>query len=141
MQNSGLAVMIAVNGEGESFVKYVLQFCRILAVCFLGEVLAALLPLPVPASVYGLLLLLAALRFGVFRLEQVREAGQFLVGILPLLFIPAAVGVMELWDELGAMLLPCVIAIVPVTLLVMGVTGRVTQRVQRIMGKGENRHE
>lgn len=111
--------------------KYVFQFCRILAACLLGELLAWALPLPIPASVYGLVVLLAALKLGVVRLDQVKEAGSFLTGILPLLFVPAAAGVMDLWEELGAMLLPCLIAIVPVTLLVMGVTGRVTQRVRR----------
>lgn len=115
--------------------KYVFQFCRILLVCLLGEVLAHVLPLPIPASVYGLVLLLAALKLGVLRLDQVKETGNFLIGILPLLFVPAAVGFMDLWEELGAMLLPCLIAVIPVTLLVMGVSGRVTQRARRMLGK------
>ena len=55
--------------------KYVFQFARIVGFCLLGEVLAALLPLPIPASVYGLLLMAAALRLGLLRLDQVREAG------------------------------------------------------------------
>ena len=42
-------------------VKYIFQFARITAFCLAGEVLAAVLPLPIPASVYGLLLLAAAL--------------------------------------------------------------------------------
>lgn len=117
--------------------KYIFQFARILAVCFLGEILAALLPLPVPASVYGLVLMLGALKSGVLRLEQVKDAGGFLVGILPLLFLPAAVGVMDLWAELRAMLLPCLIAVVPVTMLVMGATGWMTQCVQRLLKKGD----
>lgn len=119
--------------------KFVFQFCRILLVCLLGEILAHVLPLPVPASVYGLVLLLAALKLGIFKLEQVKVAGNFLTGILPLLFVPAAVGVMDLWTELEAMLLPCLIAVIPVTLLVMGVTGRVTQKTRRGLGKGAER--
>ncbi|MBQ9493607.1 MAG: CidA/LrgA family protein [Oscillibacter sp.] len=115
--------------------NYIFQFCRILAVCFLGEVLAHALPFPIPASVYGLVLLLTALKAGIFRLEQVRAAGKFLIAIMPMLFIPAAVGVMELWDALGAMLIPCVIATGPITMFVMGVTGIVTQNVQRRIGK------
>lgn len=43
-------------------VKYIFQFARITAFCLAGEVLAAVLPLPIPASVYGLLLLVAALK-------------------------------------------------------------------------------
>ena len=107
--------------------KYIFQFGRILAFCFLGEVLHAVLPLPVPASVYGLVLLLGALHFGLVKLEQVREVGLYLTGIFPLLFVPAAAGVMELWAELGSMLLPILIAIIPVTVLVMVTAGWTTQ--------------
>lgn len=114
-------------GRAGSVTKYIYQFARILAFCFLGEVLHAVLPLPIPASIYGLLALLAALRFGLVRLEQVREVGAFLTGIFPLLFVPAAAGVMELWTEMGEMLLPIVIAIVPITALVLAAAGRTTQ--------------
>ncbi len=120
--------------------KWVFQFGRILTVCFLGETLAALLPLPIPASVYGLVLMLAALKLGVIRLEQVQDAGRFLVAILPVLFLPAAVGVMDLHAELTAMLLPCLLAVVPVTVLVMGAAGLVTQWVRRTQ-KGGAGHE
>ena len=94
-----------------------------------GEVLAVVLPLPIPASVYGLMLLLAALRFGVVKLEQVRTAALFLTGIFPLLFVPAAAGVMDLWADLQAMLVPVLLALIPITILVMTVSGCVTQRL------------
>lgn len=108
--------------------KYIFQFSRITAFCLAGEVLAAVLPLPIPASVYGLLLLAAVLKFGVLKLDQVRETGLFLTGIFPLLFVPAAAGVMELGSQLMNLLLPAVLAIVPVTALVMAVTGMVAQK-------------
>ena len=47
--------------EGGFFTKYLFQFARILAFCFLGEFCHAVLPLPIPASIYGLVLLLAPL--------------------------------------------------------------------------------
>ena len=86
-----------------------------------------MLPLPVPASVYGLVLLLAALNFKLVKLEDVKEVGTYLTGIFPLLFVPAAAGVMELWAEMGAMLVPILISIVPVTVLVMVSAGTTTQ--------------
>ena len=86
-----------------------------------------MLPLPVPASVYGLVLLLLALNFRLIRLEDVKEVGTYLTGIFPLLFVPAAAGVMELWAEMGEMLLPILIAIIPVTVLVMVSAGKTTQ--------------
>ena len=116
--------------------KYIKQFSIIITLSFLGEVLHALLPLPIPASIYGLILLLAALKTGLVKLEQVKEVGNFLTGIFPLLFVPAAVGVMELWGELGEMMIPILLAIVPVTILVMASAGRTTQSFSR---KKQNR--
>lgn len=111
--------------------KYVFQFARILGFCFLGEVLRYFLPFPIPSSIYGLVLLLAALKTGVVKLEDVKECGNFLTGIFPLLFIPAACGCMELWDVIAANWLPIIIALVPVTVLVMAAAGRMTQAVAK----------
>lgn len=111
--------------------RYLYQFARIMAFCFLGEILHEVLPLPIPASIYGLILLLAALKTGLVKLEQVKEVGNFLTGIFPLLFVPAAVGVMELWEELGEMMIPILLAIVPVTILVLASAGRTTQSFSR----------
>ena len=41
--------------------KYFRQFFIILAISFVGEILHMVLPLPVPASIYGLVLMLLAL--------------------------------------------------------------------------------
>ena len=92
-----------------------------------------MLPLPVPASVYGLVLLLAALTTGIVKLEQVKETGTYLTGIFPLLFVPAAAGIMEL--------LPILIAILPVTVLVMAAAGRTTQALTARNKKEEADHD
>ena len=114
--------------RGSNKVKYIFQFARITAFCLAGEILAVVLPLPIPASVYGLLLMVAALKTGVLKPDQVRETGLFLTGIFPLLFVPAAAGVVELGSQLMDLLLPAVLAIVPITALVMAVTGMVAQK-------------
>lgn len=114
--------------RGSNKVKYIFQLARITAFCLAGEILAVVLPLPIPASVYGLLLMVAALKTGVLKLDQVRETGLFLTGIFPLLFVPAAAGVVELGSQLMDLLLPAVLAIVPITALVMAVTGMVAQK-------------
>lgn len=114
--------------RGSNKVKYIFQFARITAFCLAGEILAVVLPLPIPASVYGLLLMVAALKTGVLKLDQVRETGLFLTGIFPLLFVPAAAGVVELGSQLMDLLLPAVLAIVPITALVMAVTGMAAQK-------------
>ena len=107
--------------------KYIFQFLWILGFCLAGELLHWLLPLPVPASIYGLVLLLLALKTGLVKLEQIKETSNFLTGIFPLLFIPGAAGVMELWDVLGEIWLPVVLALVAVTIATFAASGRVTQ--------------
>jgi len=122
--------------RGRGRVRLVRQFLLIASVSFLGEGLRALIPFPIPASVYGLVLMFAALSLGIIKPYQVREAAKFLIGIMPLMFIPAAVGLLNAWDELRPILLPVVAITVISTVAVMAVTGRVTQAVIRRGGKG-----
>ena len=111
--------------------RYLKQFTIILTISLLGEVLHYIIPLPVPASIYGLLLMLAALMTGVVKRDSVREAGAFLVEIMPVMFIPAAVGLLEAWGVLRPVWLPVAVITVGSTVLVMGVSGLVTQFVIR----------
>lgn len=111
----------------EVIMKYLRQFAIILFVSFLGELLRMLIPLPVPASVYGLLLMLAALCSGIIKLEQVQDAAGFLIEIMPVMFIPAAVGLLESWTDLRPVCVTFVVITVLTTVIVMVVTGRVTQ--------------
>ncbi len=89
------------------------------------------IPLPIPASIYGLLLLLLALLTGALRLEAVKEVSEFLIEIMPLMFIPAAVGILESWGALKGIFAQVIVATVVSTVLVMGVSGWVTQRLIR----------
>lgn len=109
--------------------KYIRQFLIILCVSFLGEVLRFVLPLPVPASIYGLILMFAALESGIIKLDSVKETGRFLIEIMPLMFIPAGVGLLDAWGKLQPVLLPVLAVTVVSTVLVMGISGRVTQAV------------
>lgn len=119
--------------------KYIRQFCIILLVSALGELLHLLLPLPVPASVYGLILMLAALCAGVLKLEQVEETSDFLIEIMPVMFIPAGVGLFNAWGVLKPVLVPVAVITVLTTVIVMAVTGRVTQAVIRKRKGGQKK--
>lgn len=83
--------------------KLIRQFGIILAITFAGEVLKGLLPLPIPVSIYGLLLMLVLLITGILPLEAVQDAGKFLIEIMPVLFVPAAVGLLDSWPSLQAL--------------------------------------
>lgn len=103
--------------------KYFYQFSVILSVSLLGEVLRALLPFPFPASIYGLVLMLLFLKTGLIKLEQVKETGNFLVETMPVMFIPPAVGLLTVLDEMKTMAIPLLIISVVTTVFVMAVTG------------------
>ena len=113
--------------NGGNTVKFIRQFLIIILISFAGELLHAILPLPVPASIYGLLILLAGLQTKVIPLKAVDEAGGFLIEIM--LFIPAGAGLMVSWGDLKPVLVPIMITIVVTTVLVMGVSGRTAQFV------------
>ena len=109
--------------------KYARQFAIILVVSMIGEILNRIVPLPIPASIYGLILMFAALRAGIIKLNAVKETGYFLIEIMPVMFIPAAVGLLETWGLLRQVWLPfCVITLLS-TITVMAVAGHVTQGV------------
>lgn len=107
--------------------KYVRQFLIILAISLAGEILKYILPLPIPASIYGMAILFAGLMTGLIKLDSVRETGKFLIEIMPLMFIPAATGLMTSWGIIRAKLFAYLAIAVITTVLVMVVSGRVTQ--------------
>lgn len=114
--------------------KYLTQFLRILAFTLAGELLQRLVPLPIPASVYGLVLLFGALNTGLVKLEQVKDAGGFLISILPILFVSPAVGILDNWEAIRGALIPILALTLLSTVLTFGIAGRATQVM---MGKEE----
>ena len=110
--------------------KYLSQFLRITAFTLAGELLQRLIPLPVPASVYGLVLLVAALCAGIVKLEQVKDAGGFLVSILPILFVSPAVGILENWGLIKDVMISMIVVALTSTIITFAVAGRVTQSLR-----------
>lgn len=117
------------TGRKDKVIKmnYVKQFGIILFISFLGEALYYVIPLPVPASIYGIILMFTGLLTGLVPYESVRDTGHFLVEIMPLMFIPAAVGLISSWSLIQSSWLTYVIVTVLTTIIVMAVSGLVTQ--------------
>lgn len=111
--------------------KYLRQMMVILGVAFAAEVLEYLIPIPVAASVYGLVLMFLLLVFKIVPLEKVEGAGDFLADILPIVFVPVTVGIVDSIDELMAMLVPTFVICIVTTVIVMAVTGRFAQFIIR----------
>lgn len=119
--------------------KYIKEFGIILIFSFVGEVLHHFVPLPIPASIYGILLLFVFLQFHILPLESVKQVGDFLVEMMPIMFIPAAVGLLDSWKIIKSSLVSYVIVTIFTTILVMVVAGRVTQAL--LGKKGEKDDE
>ena len=111
--------------------KFLIQFLIIIAFSFAGELLHYLLPLPIPASIYGIVLLFAALELKLVKVKHIRETSGFLISVMPVMFIPAAVGLIDSWQSIADSLLQYVAVTVISTFVVMGASGWITQFVIR----------
>ena len=122
--------------------KYVRQFGVILLLSFIGEILHVVLPLPIPASIYGIILLFCCLEFKIISVSAVKETSVFLIEIMPVMFIPAAVGLTESWQMIKQDFVPYVVITVLTTFFVMIVSGIVVQKMIRYAEqKGRKKNE
>lgn len=118
---------------------YLKQFLIIIVISFAGEALKMLLPFKMPASIYGMLILFVCLMTKVIKLEQVRDCGKFLIEIMPVMFIPAGVGLMSSYDVLMPMIIPVSIITIVSLIAVMAVSGLVSQGIIRLQsGRHKN---
>ena len=117
--------------------KYIKQLLIILAFSFLGEALQALIPLPIPAAIYGLVLLLIALCTKLLKPDHVADTANFLIGIMPLLFVAPAAKIMAYWGVIKENWLPIIAITVISTFVVFAVAGLVTKLVR----KGAKNHD
>ncbi len=118
--------------------KYLSQFLIILGFSLAGEALQRLLPVPIPASVYGIVLLFAALSLKIVKVEQVKEAGGFLTSIMPVLFVSPMVGLLDNLALVQDALLPILLLVLSSTVLTFGISGWLAQI---FMKKGGKRHD
>ena len=121
--------------------KYIYQLFIILVVTFVGELLHYFIPIPVPASIYGLIIMLILLCTKVVKLEHVERTSDFLIEIMPLMFIPAGVGLMKSWGVLKPLIIPVVVITVISLIAVMAVSGRVSQKIIKAQEKKSSESE
>lgn len=109
--------------------KYIKQFGIILFISLFGEILHFCIPFPIPASIYGIVVMFLCLSLHIIPVEKVRETGAFLVEIMPIMFIPAAVGLLDSWKIIRPSCVQYIVITVVSTVIVMAVSGRITQRI------------
>lgn len=111
--------------------KYLHQILLIFLFSFLGELLRSLIPLPIPASIYGMILLFLALYTGIVKLNQVKAAGGFLTSFFPVLFVAPVVSLIDCWDDIKSRILPILLVMFLSAILCFFVSGKLTQALMR----------
>lgn len=115
--------------------KFIKQIMIILLFSFLGELLNYLIPLSIPASIYGMVLLFLALTTKIIKLEQIEDTAEYLLSIMLIFFVPSAVGIMDTFFEYQNAMLPIIIIVIVSTITVLIVTGVVSQLIVKITSK------
>ena len=121
--------------------KYIKQLLIILTVTALGEGCRMLIPVPIPGSVYGLLLMLLCLKTKVIKPEQVENVSAFLISVMPVMFIPSLAGLVENAETVRRMLLPLLLICIVTTLIVAAASGLATEQILKRKKKKGAGHE
>lgn len=111
--------------------KYIKQVLIILGFSFVGQVLEWLVPLPVPAAIYGFVLLFVALCTGLLKKEHISETASFLISGMGILFVAPAVNILAYYDIIAPQLAKVCIVVAVSTAVVFAVSGWVTQLLRR----------
>ncbi len=122
--------------------KHLKQIAIILAVSFAGEALHSLIPLPVPGSIYGLLLMLALLMTGVVKIHEVKAVGDWLIALMPIMFVAPTAGLISGFDSYRGFIIPIIVIVLVTTPLTMVVTGKTAEGLMRVeeRKRKERRH-
>lgn len=118
--------------------NYIFQLGIIFGVSLVGELLNAILPFPVPASVYGLILLFFLLCTKIVKLEQIETVSGFLISVMPIFFIEPTVGIMNSYGLVKGKVLGLFVAAFLSFAVVLIVTGRIAQLLIELRRKKED---
>lgn len=121
--------------------KYIKQIMIIMLFSFIGEVLNYYILLSIPASIYGMVLLFIALKINIVKIEQIEETAEYLLSIMLIFFIPASVGIMDTFFEYKQSMLPIIVIVFISTILVISVTGLVSQFIIKTTDKKRKKIE
>ncbi|RGD74519.1 CidA/LrgA family protein [Anaerofustis stercorihominis] len=111
--------------------KYLYQFLIIALITFISELLNYIIPLTIPASIYGLVIMLVLLKSGVLKLKYIKDVGSFLLDTMPIMFVPIGVEIITLYSAMTDFIFPATVITIVTTIIVMVVTGLVSQKIIR----------
>ena len=115
---------------------------------YLGNLIAHFVPVGVPGSIWGLLVLFIGLTTQTIRLEWIYFGASLLIRFMAILFVPVSVGIIKysdlLREQVNILLVPNIVSTC-VTLLVIGFFGHYlyqaqsfTHKRKKVMKRREN---
>ena len=119
--------------------KIICQIGVIFAVCWFSQLIEAALPVPFPASVIGMLLLLALLATGLLKIEHIREKADFLLANMAFFSLPAGVSVINYFDVLGRSAVALVLVCLLSTVITFGATALSIRFTLRLLERRKSR--
>ncbi|WP_439212393.1 CidA/LrgA family protein [Duffyella gerundensis] len=114
---------------------YLRAFIIIYLCLFAGNGLAALLPITIPGSILGMLVLFTLLTVQIIPVKWVKPGCHIIIRNMALLFVPISVGVMSYTDILTAQFGPIVVSCIVSTILVIVIVGMGSQRLHAEPGE------
>lgn len=115
--------------------KYMMQIGIIATISFIAELLHFFLPFPIPASVYGMVILFVLLCLKVIKLPQVENVADWMLSVMPIFFIAPSVGLINSFDSIKGQVIPIVFICFISTVIVTALTGLVAQGIIRLQKK------
>lgn len=115
--------------------KYMMQIGIIATISFIAELLHFFLPFPIPASVYGMVILFVLLCLKVIKLPQVENVADWMLSVMPIFFIAPSVGLINSFDSIKGQVIPLVFICFISTVIVTALTGLVAQGIIRLQKK------
>lgn len=103
----------------------------ILLFLYLGKGIQYITHLPIPGSIFGLLLLFLGMNIRLIPLNYVLPAGSVLLNYITLFFVPVGVGLLQYSDLLSMHWLTIVVSSVVSTLAVLLSVGWIYQRLAK----------
>ena len=107
--------------------RILLQLALILGICYVGELIHDYTGIPIPGNILGMLILLLLLCLKVIKLEQIREVSDFFLKRLAFFFLPPAIGLMLVSDDVKSQWPLLLILCIVLTIVTMAATGWTVQ--------------
>lgn len=118
--------------------KLALQFLIIFSICFIGEIISAILPFAFPSSVIAMFILLILLLFKWIEIKDIKEFSDYLLKNMAFFFIPSGVSILKYTSAFEGIVLPFLLVCIITTFITFFMTSMTVRFTMKLMKRGVN---